>query len=329
MKKKKKQKHFDTYGKPLNIGDSILLPHSFIGRITGFETSNSRVSIMNTTCGPVYSRDGSISEAKFYEVILMPDNLKVFVNEDTTFGQLVSDESNESDYILEVDTSMKLQPLIENDFDYLKKYLKNILTETAGNIEKANLRYEHSVLVATISKDLYEMYVNQVKKGVRLSSFDTTIMQLSKYHMGWTVEMCGYIHDMFKYSKSKKLEHGKIAAKQFSMFCKMYDVEMWDIPIKMKEALSLHSEKKRRPYSNPFFDILCDADVLSKYTLTALEEKIVRNDWINDLDGAIDYTNEACKEYVPKTPFFNTLKESYISKMLSDVEEHKNARIQE
>ena len=108
------------------------------------------------------------------------------------------------------------------------------------------------------------------------------------------------------------------------MFCKMYDVEMWDVPMKMKEALSLHSDKSKVLYSNPFFSILCDADILSKYTLSALYEKIARNDWINDLDTALDYTNEVLTKYVPKTPFFDGLRSLYVSKLVHDIETINN-----
>lgn len=327
MKKKKTWKHFDSYGRILNIGDIILLPYSFIGKIIKFDVGDDGRSLIITTGGVVYACDEkTVTTSLFYEVILIPENLEVYNEKETKdFGELFEQIDNKvPDHSLEDDMSTKLYPLIENNFEYLKKYLRNILLSTAGDTTKANLRYEHCLLVAKISDELYDMYIETSHLFI-LDPVSTLISELNKHDMRWTFELCGYLHDMYKYSKSKKIDHGKIAAKQFSMFCKMYDVEMWDVPMKMKEALTFHSEKNKSFYSNPYFSILCDADILSKYSLSALNEKIARNDWINDLDTALDYTNEACKNYVPKTPYFAKLRENYVSKLMGDVEVIKNA----
>lgn len=206
----------------------------------------------------------------------------------------------------------KMEMYRKNDMALLRDTLQSVLNATTDK-KSAEYRYNHCKMVAALSEDLaFEI----TRERTSTNSTDFIIVKTIEYlNDFWIFSMLGFIHDMYKYAETAKVNHGKIASKQFSLYCKIADVEMSGIVLQMKEALLFHSNKDMTIIPNPFFSILCDADVLSHITTDTIEQYMRKANLTED--QAFKKIITLLLNYVPKSSVngFNKIKDDLLNKL--------------
>jgi hypothetical protein len=215
-------------------------------------------------------------------------------------------------------------PLIDNEFYLLKNNVRDVMVKTSDSLRKVFYRYDHTEKVVQISRELFHMMVNDDNPEDDYAGFYTKEYSLCKpIHencLEWLFSVVAYIHDMYKFSEDRnKAEHGAIAAKQFDSYCNTYNINTsYKIVIQMKDAIYNHSKKYLYLEDNIFFDILCDADILSKYSITNIKEKSIYK-YKNNLNDTYNMVINHVGGYVPKTKYFNLLLPEYSRRLRNDL----------
>ena len=129
-------------------------------------------------------------------------------------------------------------------------------------------RYDHCIMVSMICENLLKKYFELLENpsNEELSQKEEKQLMLLADHGAFNyVSIMGIIHDMYKLNEKYAKKHGKVAALWFKTYIKKNHIpfkkEMKDI----YKAIKYHSNKKKLT-NNIFYKILCDADILSKFT---------------------------------------------------------------
>ena len=158
--------------------------------------------------------------------------------------------------------------------------LKNLIDDSHNNseysyrairtkcLELASTRYQHCVMVSMICESLLKKYFELLENpsNEELSKKEEKqLISLADHDAFNYVSIMGIIHDMYKLNEKYAKKHGKATALWFRCYIKKSHIpfkkEMKDI----YKAIKYHSNKKKLT-NNIFYKILCDADILSKFT---------------------------------------------------------------
>ena len=217
-------------------------------------------------------------------------------------------------YMSEIyDFSNKMEIYRKNDMQLLKDTLRSVL-KASSTEASAEYRYKHSMAVAQISENL-AFGMSKKESPLIQSSEQLLAFDIFNTNNLWMFSMLGLLHDMYKYAETSKVNHGKIASKQFALYCKTASVDMSGIVLQMKEALLFHSNKDMVIKPNLFFAVLCDADILSDITPFTME-RYMQKYKLSQKD-ALDKIITDVSKYVPKTrpEVFINEKEALMNKL--------------
>lgn len=189
-----------------------------------------------------------------------------------------------------------------NDFEYLRflardlinsdfKEIKDIIDRMdkfKGEVNSSNhdkiitqndidYRKHHSLAVGKICLELYKEWYESIR-GTQsyidreLSYEEKTINEIHINDGGWLIELMGLVHDLFKFN----VHHADLAA---DFFMSVFDAPYgWGellsgfspVADTIKEAIRYHNIKGLERI-NPYYKILCDADILSKLTFQSVK----------------------------------------------------------
>lgn len=322
----------DSYRNKIEKESIVMIPGEFIGKVLDYTTgAEPKIFTSKDVIIGTYISNESFIVASF-DCIVIDRNTMVFVDDYTgNFGNLFRDNPSEFEST-KIVVSDEFSEMNQNFYDWyksgfykLKEFLEAVLSQTSDDKEKTAYRIKHCEKVAFISNIILNDMLDNLpqEKTAPFNESDYILHLIKKYHLEWTVGMVAYFHDMYKYAETVKVDHGKIAAKQFRMFCKMSDVPMNDITRKMKEAIEYHSNKSKTILSNVYFSILCDADILSKFSEDGMKEKMLRNPNIKTMRDAFNDIRKSVEHYKYKTSSFDNLYRN----LLTDCYEMINERM--
>lgn len=214
-----------------------------------------------------------------------------------------------------------------NDFRYLKGIVRNtLMMEGPNNASYGSAaRMQHILEVMKISKMILNLSMTKPLP------IDHPISKIIHNKMEWSVQLVALMHDMYKMEETKVHSHGFLAAKQFGFYARMKGFDYTDNPAApdpdnhlwfMYSAIINHSNHTAfSPETNIYYDILCDADILSKYTIENVIDK-----WKNKYNGegtlkeTVDKVLNTHTPYTGKTLPYEYLKDVYLDKLKIDVE---------
>lgn len=211
----------------------------------------------------------------------------------------------------------------------IRLYVHHEIMEQAGEDKKdiAKCRFAHIEKVAVLSWQIFNLYLKEYKrtnkkynKENQLSKSDfKQIEKIVKLNANRSILFMGIIHDLYKMYESDKKSHGELAADWFTSYCKTNKYKMKGVMKDIRDAVKHHSNKDKKT-KNIYYKILCDADVLSKYSVENAYEKSILLD-MNLEDALKNSMNiiEKEKKYKGKTPFFNYLRDVNKRKVIEQI----------
>lgn len=240
----------------------------------------------------------------------------IIANKGGTMEEFI--DSEVVDHYTKMTTQM--YELLRNDCAKIKTMVNSTLigTHTKPKTDPS-FRIAHINTVANLSNQIMFDYIafyksctyNHDTDKIRNEYIKNTLSIIDTCNLSWLPYMIALLHDMYKLIDAKDIPHGYLAAKQFEIYCESQDIRIknYDLLKQAKIALAEHSNKARYLQTNIFFDILCDADIISKFTMNNIEEKmLLEGTSVNDT-----YENMIKKNasYTGKTPFYDIYKKKY------------------
>ena len=187
-------------------------------------------------------------------------------------------------------------------------------------------RFQHMERVSMISLQLLQLYLSEYERcGKKYRKGKTCLKKedfpqlanIKKHGLENAVVFMGIIHDMYKFDEYNT-EHGIRASQFFEQYCEKNHIPMKGMIKDIHDAIHDHSLKNKNQ-ENIFFKILCDADILSKYSKeNVIEKKYKDGKSPRDTVKLID-----ADKYDYKTPFFRYLRKMKRKKFLKELKRIK------
>lgn len=154
---------------------------------------------------------------------------------------------------------------IDNDCYYLKNLVWGILDKKGKKFPsdaEVLYRKRHIEIVMEISREILNRYKDS-NIEVRLKNQLDFIFDNG---LEWTIDVVSLLHDAYKH-KISPLSHGKMAALLFENICKDVglDIHRDSTLFDMHTAITFHSSSGL-DISDIYYEIICDADMLSKWS---------------------------------------------------------------
>ena len=216
----------------------------------------------------------------------------------------------------------------------IRLYVNHEIMNQGGKDKKdvSKCRFIHTERVALISYQILGMYIDEYKrtkgkytKDSKISKSDfKQVKRIVKSKAEKSVIFMGIIHDLFKMTEEVKDSHGILAAEWFTEYCKLNKYQMKGILKDIRDAIKNHSSKGDMKNKNIFYKILCDADIISKYSVENAYEKSIKLN-MTMLESIKNSMNiiENKNGYKGHTPFFNHLRKINKNKVLNELKEKK------